>query len=89
MRLFLGAEWLRKYRTSTQNSRLVQFFKHLTLKKSTGNGLPEMRTWLEAEEAGKKVGFELVLSIDMATASPVCGAWYNRLKMNRCVKAEK
>jgi len=25
-----------------------------------GNGLPEMRTWKQAEDAGKAVGFELV-----------------------------
>jgi len=34
-----------------------------------------MRTWKEAEDAGKKVGFELVQSIDLATASIVCGPW--------------
>lgn len=25
-----------------------------------GNGLPEMRTWKQAEDAGKAVGFKLV-----------------------------
>ncbi len=39
----------------------------------------EMRTWKEAEDAGKKVGFELVNSIDLAVSSSVCGPWYNRL----------
>ena len=34
-----------------------------------------MRTWKEAEEAGKKVGFELVTSIDLAIASIVTGPW--------------
>ena len=37
--------------------------------------LQEMRTWKEAEEAGKKVGFELVTSIDLAIASIVTGPW--------------
>ena len=35
----------------------------------------EMRTWKEAEQAGKDSGFELVLSYDVAVASPVCGPW--------------
>lgn len=34
-----------------------------------------MRTYKEAEKAGKDCGFELVLSYDVATASPVCGPW--------------
>jgi 24-methylenesterol C-methyltransferase len=34
-----------------------------------------MRTYKEAEVAGKNVGFELVLSIDLADASIVAGAW--------------
>ena len=36
----------------------------------------EMRTYKEAEQAGKHVGFELVGSIDIAVASPVAGPWY-------------
>ena len=35
----------------------------------------EMRTFKQAEDAGKNVGFELVLSIDIAAASPVAGPW--------------
>ena len=35
----------------------------------------EMRTHGEAEQAGKDCGFKLVLSYDVATASPVCGPW--------------
>ena len=35
----------------------------------------EMRTYKEAEDAGKNVGFELVLSVDIAAASPVAGPW--------------
>ncbi len=37
--------------------------------------LQEMRTYKEAEAAGQHVGFELVTSIDIATASPVAGPW--------------
>jgi hypothetical protein len=35
----------------------------------------EMRTYKEAEAAGKAVGFDLVSSYDVATASPVAGPW--------------
>ena len=38
--------------------------------------LQEMRTYKEAEQAGKHVGFELVNSVDIAVASPVAGPWY-------------
>ena len=37
--------------------------------------LQEMRTYKEAEQAGKNVGFHLVMSYDIATASPVSGPW--------------
>lgn len=37
--------------------------------------MQEMRTWKEAEEAGKNVGFELVWSQDLAVSSVVCGPW--------------
>jgi hypothetical protein len=45
--------------------------------------LQEMRTWKEAEQAGVKAGFELVTSIDIATASAVTGPWYSRLAMGK------
>ena len=35
----------------------------------------EMRTYKQAEKAGTDCGFKLVLSYDVATASPVCGPW--------------
>ena len=37
--------------------------------------LQEMRTYKEAEQAGKNAGFDLVMSYDIATASPVSGPW--------------
>ena len=37
--------------------------------------LQEMRTYKQAEAAGKKAGLELVTSIDIAVASPVAGPW--------------
>ena len=37
--------------------------------------MQEMRSWKEAEEAGIAAGFKLVRSYDVATESPVAGAW--------------
>ena len=34
-----------------------------------------MRTYKQAEQAGRDVGFDLVLSYDVATAAPVSGPW--------------
>lgn len=39
-------------------------------------GVQEMRTWKQAEEAGKKAGFVLLESLDLAVASPVTLGWY-------------
>lgn len=41
----------------------------------SGARAQEMRTYKEAEQAGKNAGFELVRSIDIATASPVTSPW--------------
>lgn len=37
--------------------------------------LQEMRTYIQCEDAGKSVGFELVESRDLAVASDPCGPW--------------
>jgi hypothetical protein len=41
----------------------------------TSCALQEMRTFLEAEAAGKAVGFELIDSRDIAHTSPPAGHW--------------
>lgn len=38
-------------------------------------GAQEMRTYKQAEEAGSIAGFDMLESIDLATASPVAGPW--------------
>eukprot|EP00878_Enallax_costatus_P040026 GHUV01045992.1.p1 GENE.GHUV01045992.1~~GHUV01045992.1.p1 ORF type:complete len:101 (+),score=20.86 GHUV01045992.1:247-549(+) len=38
-----------------------------------------MRTYKQAEEAGKAVGFKLVTSLDLATSSKVADGWWKRL----------
>lgn len=49
-----------------------------------GNSLPEMRTWAQAEAAGRAVGFVLERSVDLAAAPvPGAGFWYSRLKTLR------
>lgn len=37
--------------------------------------LQDLRSWQEADEAGKKVGFKLHLSYDAGAASPVLHPW--------------
>lgn len=76
---FVSYEWVATRYFDAKNPDHVRIIDEINI----GNGLPEMRTWKEAEDAGKAVGFELVMSVDMATASPVCGPWYDRLRINR------
>ena len=47
----------------------------LTLNPDFREAGQEMRSWQEAEEAGKSVGFRLVHSYDVATESRVAGPW--------------
>eukprot|EP00877_Chromochloris_zofingiensis_P006169 jgi/Chrzof1/1805/Cz10g21220.t1 len=73
--LFLSYEWVATKNFDPKNPEHVRIIDEINF----GNGLPEMRTYSEAEDAGKTVGFELVTSIDLATASKVAGPWYSRL----------
>lgn len=72
---FASYEWVSTEKYDRNNRDHVRIMDEINF----GNGLPEMRTYREAEKAGKDCGFELVLSYDVATASPVCGPWYGRL----------
>ncbi|CAL8460594.1 g123 [Coccomyxa elongata] len=76
---FASYEWVATKEYDPNNPEHVRIMDEINF----GNGLPEMRTYKEAEAAGKHVGFELVNSIDIATASPVAGPWYGRLKWLR------
>jgi 24-methylenesterol C-methyltransferase len=73
---FASYEWVSTKEYDANNPQHVKIIDEINY----GNGLPEMRTYTEAEQAGKNVGFNLVISEDIATASPVCGPWYNRLQ---------
>jgi len=72
---FVSYEWVSTHKFDPNNAQHVKIIDEINF----GNGLPEMRTYKEAEQAGKNVGFDLVTSYDLATASPVCGAWYESL----------
>jgi len=76
--LFASYEWVSTDKFDPEDQSHVKIIDGIVF----GNGLPEMRTRKQAEEAGEKVGFELVLSIDIATASIVAGPWWDRLKLN-------
>eukprot|EP00197_Chlamydomonas_leiostraca_P006353 CAMPEP_0202865196 /NCGR_PEP_ID=MMETSP1391-20130828/5325_1 /ASSEMBLY_ACC=CAM_ASM_000867 /TAXON_ID=1034604 /ORGANISM="Chlamydomonas leiostraca, Strain SAG 11-49" /LENGTH=380 /DNA_ID=CAMNT_0049545001 /DNA_START=23 /DNA_END=1165 /DNA_ORIENTATION=+ len=73
--MFLTYEWVATPKFDPKNAEHVRIMDEINY----GNGLPEMRTWKEAEDAGKAVGFELVWSQDIAISSVVAGPWYDRL----------
>lgn len=72
--VFLSYEWVSTPMYDASNAEHVRIMDEILF----GNGLPEMRTWKQAEEAGKKAGLELVSSLDLATASIVAGPWQVR-----------
>jgi cyclopropane fatty-acyl-phospholipid synthase-like methyltransferase len=74
--LFLSYEWVSTKDYDASNPEHVKIIDEINF----GNGLPEMRTWKQAEDAGKAVGLELVASIDLAVASKGAGPWYGRLE---------
>jgi 24-methylenesterol C-methyltransferase len=74
--LFVSYEWVSTKDYDPANPEHVKIIDEINF----GNGLPEMRTWKQAEDAGKAVGLELVSSIDLAVASKGAAAWYGRLE---------
>lgn len=76
--IFVSYEWVSTPLYDANNPEHVRIMDEINY----GNGLPDMRTWKQAEDAGKGVGFELIRSLDLASASIVCGPWWDRLKMH-------
>lgn len=74
--LFLSYEWVSTKDFDANNPEHVRIIDEINF----GNGLPEMRTWKQAEDAGKAVGFKLVTSLDLAVASQVADGWWKRLE---------
>lgn len=76
---FVSYEWVSTAAYDPNNPEHVKIIDEINF----GNGLPEMRSWKDAENAGKNVGFELLSSLDLASASIVSGPWYERLRMGK------
>jgi 24-methylenesterol C-methyltransferase len=77
---FVSQEWVSTQKFDKSNEDHVRIIEEINF----GNSLPNMRTWDEAEAAGKKVGFELVTAYDAAEIliGPNC-PWYWRLTQFR------
>lgn len=79
-RRFVTYEWVATDLYDATNEEHVKIIDEI----NRGNGLPDMRTRRQAEQAAKNVGFKVVLSVDMATAgTPPCTRWTARLAVNR------
>lgn len=79
-RRFVTYEWVASDLYDPKNPEHVKIIDEI----NKGNGLPEMRTRKEAEEAARKAGFKIIQSVDMAAAtSPHCTPWTARLAINR------
>lgn len=59
---FVTYEWVTTPEYDASNKAHVAIADEIII----GNGLPKLNTWKEAEEAGKKVGFKLVKSRNLA-----------------------
>nr|H2E7T7.1 RecName: Full=Botryococcene C-methyltransferase; AltName: Full=Triterpene methyltransferase 3 [Botryococcus braunii]AEY68258.1 triterpene methyltransferase 3 [Botryococcus braunii] len=70
---FATYEWVSTKNYDSNNPEHVKCMNSIIL----GNGLPNIRSWKQAEEAGKNVGFNLLTSLDMATNSPIGKPWYS------------
>ena len=62
---FMTYEWVSTPAYDPANPQHVAIMDEIII----GNGLPNMRSWKQAEEAGKAVGFKLLESRDVAQAS--------------------
>lgn len=70
---FATYEWVSTPLFDSENEQHVKIIDEIVI----GNGLPDMRTWKQAEEAGKAVGFRLLSSRDIAAApASEVSAWW-------------
>ena len=74
--IFVAYEWVSTPKYDAKDRRHVAIMDEIII----GNGLPDMRTWAQAEAAGTAVGFELLESRDLAIL-PGGGLtpWWRRL----------
>lgn len=75
--LFVTYEWVKTRFYDPSNPCHVQIIDEINY----GNALPGMRSHKEVELAAKEVGFNVVVSRDLA--APPAGIWWERLKMGR------
>jgi len=74
--IFVAYEWVTTPNYDAKNEKHVAIADEIII----GNGLPNLRTWKEAEEAGKNVGFTLLKSRDLAIkADGSLTPWWHRL----------
>lgn len=66
--LFLSYEWVSTKQYDPANPEHVRVIDEINF----GNGLPEMRTYTQAEDAGKAVGFKLVTRLVCAGTLLLC-----------------
>ena len=77
---FVSQEWVSTPKFDGANQEHKRIIEEINF----GNSLPNMRTWEQAEAAGKKSGFELVTAYDAATI--MLGPnrpWFERLTQFR------
>ena len=76
--IFATYEWVTTPAFDPNNTRQQAIVDEIVI----GNGLPNLRSWKEAEEAGKSVGFELISSRDLALNpdGTINGWWYRLSK---------
>jgi predicted methyltransferase len=60
--IFVAYEWVSTPAYDPTNKGHVAIMDEIII----GNGLPDMRTWAQAEAAGTAVGFKLLKSRDLA-----------------------
>ncbi|KDD74485.1 hypothetical protein H632_c1280p0, partial [Helicosporidium sp. ATCC 50920] len=74
---FVSYEWVTTPRFNAADARQVAIVDEIVI----GNGLPDMRSWVQAEEAGREVGFELLASNDLACAAREhVASWWRDVK---------
>jgi len=76
---FVAYEWVSTPQFDAKNEKHVAIMDEIII----GNGLPNMRTWKEAEQAGTNVGFDLISSRDLAiNPDGTLNGWWFRLCKN-------
>lgn len=77
--VFVAYEWVTTPAYDPKNETHVAIADEIII----GNGLPNLRSWKQAEEAGKNVGFKLLKSRNLAVkADGSLTPWWHRLSTN-------